>query len=109
MTPNHIKTDSKERFLSLIKSVFGIGNVETFDNEGALSVLLATGTPNSNVMVGRLCKHTQKGIIMDRRSQNESDTTLAERINSAPKRRGRDEKPHRPSYKGREDSPFSLL
>jgi hypothetical protein len=91
MTINHVKTTSKEEFLALIDEVFGLSNTKLFDNETSLSVLLNTGNPNRNVMIGRMCKHSLKGTVMDRRSKDEGDTTLAARINAAPKRRGRDE------------------
>lgn len=106
-----VETRGSKEFLKLVKDTFGEGNTRLVDSDTAFSIFLDTGnTKNHTVMVGRFCKASHLGVVMDRRAGNEeSGDTLAERLSEAPRRRTKDGKSSGTSYqRGKDCSPDIL-
>ncbi len=85
------ETMGASSFIKTLNTVFGINNTRLVDTDDAFSVFLdLTGAnPNLNVMVGRFCKRTLKGVVMDRRGEYDDDN-FGQGTQEAPRRREAD-------------------
>ena len=108
--PLVMETRGAAEFMRHVKELFGVGRTRLVDNQDAFSVFLDTGG-HTNVMVGRYCKHTMKGVVMDRRSRDEpaSDLPNARAGSVSPSRRERDAGEASTSYQRGKDSAPSIL
>jgi len=101
----HIETKNVADFITGISSTFGIENTKLVDSPEAHSIFLDTGVQNMNTMVGRYCKHTGLGVIMDRRDHEIN----VQRTSEVPSRRKNDAKSSGNSYiRGEDCSPDVL-
>lgn len=82
------ETKGTEEFLTVLHNTFGKGNTRLVDTDNAFSVFLDTNrTRHSNIIVGRFCRRTKRGVIMDRRDRDVHNFSSGK---TAPRRRGKD-------------------
>lgn len=111
MNKQTVETKGAKEFMLKVNKTFGIRNTRLVDTDNAFSIFLDTdATRHRNIMVGRYCKVTKLGVIMDRRAKNvKTSNNLSSRVAETPRRRTSDGGTDCSSYQRRENRTSSFL
>ncbi len=69
------ETQGGKEWLEVLNKAYGVHNTRLNVSEEAFTAFLSEGItgPNKTIMVGRYCRNTMRGVIMDRRSTNREE------------------------------------
>ena len=66
-----IETLGHRQWLDALQSKYDLKLTELRETDNAFTVFLVHITPKSNILVGRFCRVTHVGVVLDRRGETE--------------------------------------